>query len=211
MNMALLKVEMQKKITMLNHSGFLLGQLEQVMKFVLENKEMITADDRKNILSCSHLISDELAQYLEDNDFYSQSASATHHSNYRGGLFDHSMLVYIELQKLTNKLDLKWSKEHSPFYIGLFHDLCKIDLYEEDCREFIYSEPIIEGHGIKSVVLLQSHGIRLTEEEQCCMIYHMGAYVDKSEWGALRRAIKKYPNILYTHLADNYVAQVLEV
>lgn len=51
--------------------------------------------------------------------------------------------------------------------------------------------------------------MELTEEEVLCIRYHMGAYETK-DWAGFDLAIKKYPNVLYTHTAD-MLASKLEV
>lgn len=55
--------------------------------------------------------------------------------------------------------------------------------------------------------MLMGH-IELTEEEKACIMYHMGAFVDSKEWEFYSRAVKKYPNVLYTHTADMIASQI---
>jgi hypothetical protein len=70
---------------------------------------------------------------------------------------------------------------------------------------------IIPGHGERSVILVQQY-FDLTKEEIACIRWHMGAYeTDTRLWQCYNLAIKLYPNVLWTHTADNYVSQVLEV
>ena len=66
--------------------------------------------------------------WLIDNGFFSAPASTRFHGAYNGGLYDHSKNVYIRLQEMTDKLGLSWMRPESPFVVGMFHDLCKIDL-----------------------------------------------------------------------------------
>lgn len=99
---------------------------------------------------------------------------------------------------LTQANHLIWRKARSPFIVGMFHDLCKIDQYRHPVtghiEEFnggctpIYDEQaweynpdtLLKGHGDKSVMLL-SQFYTLTDEEIMCIRYHMGAFTDKSE------------------------------
>jgi len=48
----------------------------------------------------------------------------------------------------------------------------------------------------------------LTEEEILCIRYHMGAY-NCDDWEGYDKAIRKYPNVLFTHTADMYASKVL--
>ena len=158
----------------------------------------------------------EFSEWLKKSDFFTAPASANHHGNYEGGLFDHSYMVMQVLADLTKKNSLMWERPESPFIIGLFHDICKIDQYlniadewEEPVYEF-NKNTLLKGHGDKSVMILSSH-IQLTEEEVMCIRYHMGAFTDKSEWEYFTRAINKYPNVLWTHHADMIASQIKEV
>ena len=45
---------------------------------------------------------DELMQWLEDNKFYTSPASTKYHGAYDGGLLDHSLNVYDELNRLLS-------------------------------------------------------------------------------------------------------------
>jgi len=106
---------------------------------------------------------------------------------------------------MTDRLDLEWQRPESPWIVGMFHDLCKIDAYKKitDCEGTSWQHNgnvLLEGHGDKSVMLL-SQFMQLTEEEILCILYHMGAY-ETDNWKQFDLAIKKYPNVLYTHTAD---------
>lgn len=65
-------------------------------------------------------------------------------------------------------------------------------------------------HGDKSVMLL-SQFYTLTDEEIMCIRYHMGAFTDKSEWNDYTRAVRQYPNVLWTHQADMLASHVAGV
>ena len=68
-------------------------------------------------------------------------------------------------------------------------------------------ERIWPGHGEKSLIMLMSH-IELTEEEKMCIRYHMGAFTDSKEWEFYSRAVRNYPNVLYTQTADMIASQI---
>lgn len=158
---------------------------------------------------------------LNCNGFFTAPASTKYHGSYEGGLFDHSLSVAKHLVELTEKNDLKWERPESPYIIGMFHDLCKIDNYRHEVTghaldgQPIYdpvsweynNDTLIKGHGDKSVMLL-SEFYQLTMEEIACIRYHMGAFTDKEEWRDYTRAVHKYPNVLWTHHADMLASHV---
>lgn len=147
------------------------------------------------------IINTDFYDWLVNNRFKTAPASTKYHGNVKGGLYRHSCKVTEELVRLTIKLDLEWQRKDSPYIIGMFHDLCKIDQYEKNEDGYEYnSNTLLTGHGDKSIMLL-SQFMTLTEEEMLCIRYHMGAYF-KDDWTGYDMAIKKYPNVLYTHTAD---------
>ena len=159
---------------------------------------------------------------LYDIGFFTAPASSKYHGAYEGGLFDHSTFVTDTLVYLTEKLGLKWERPESPYIVGMFHDLCKCDMYYHPvdpeytglCGEQFLSkdwavrkDSLLCGHGDKSVMLL-ANILPLTNEEMACIRYHMGAFTDKSEWNYYTNAVSKYPNVLWTHTADMYASHV---
>ena len=166
--------------------------------------------------SGEELSSDAFHDWLIDNGFFEKPAAVKYHGNYTGGLFDHSLAVAEKLVKMTNELGLVWQNKRSPYIIGMFHDLCKVDDYirddsvalEED--KWTYNkDKILKGHGDKSIMIL-SQFINLTEEEIFCIRFHMGAY-ETEGWSEYDKAIKKYENVLWTHTADMYASKVLDI
>ena len=176
------------------------------MSMTLTTKKDIVADMLKREATKSTM------KWLEDSGYYTAPASKGHHGAYEGALFDHSLQVAYELIKLTEKLGLKWERPESPGIIGMLHDVCKLDDYvlksTEEGTEIAWNrERIWPGHGSKSLIMLMGH-IDLTEEEKMCIMYHMGAFTDSKEWEFYSRAVKKYPNVLYTHTADMISSQI---
>lgn len=154
-------------------------------------------------------VSHDMVAALAMMDFFVKPASIHHHGQYNGALFDHSFEVASALVHLTEKLDLKWDKERSPYIVGMFHDLCKVDNYvHSDNEAWEYNNAaLLPGHGEKSVILLQQF-MTLTEEEMLCIRWHMGAFDDQKNWNSYGRAVSKYPNVLYTHTADMIAARI---
>lgn len=151
---------------------------------------------------------------LDSLGFFTAPASTKYHGAYEGGLFDHSLETAKQLVNLTEKLGLKWEKQDSPFIVGMYHDLCKCDNYVIDVETGKYKynpDMILDGHGEKSVIMLQKI-VHLTDEEIACIRWHMGAYeTDTKMWDYYGRAIEKYPNVLYTHTADMIASKIVGI
>lgn len=145
-----------------------------------------------------------VAAKLRETSFYRMPASANYHHNFEGGLLDHSTSVWLNLEKLTSTLELKWQDPSSPFIVAMLHDACKIDAYylnrDYHCWERDENHP--EGHGDLSLKIAEDLGIELTEEEKACIRWHMGAFDCQANWSRFTDAIHQYPNVLWTHVAD---------
>lgn len=137
-------------------------------------------------------------------------ASRKYHGNYEGGLLEHSINTMLALCTLTDNLGLEWENDRSPIVVGLLHDLCKTDLYEFTEDGIIYAENAAPGHGEKSVEIAKSFVPDLTEEEELCIRWHMGAFDEKEKWPEYNAAIAKYPTVLFTHTADMIASQIFE-
>ena len=191
----------------------------------------MTDKERLDLMMSTNLagiVKDDFLKWLGENGFFNAPASTKYHGNYAGGLFDHSFMVMNLLVELSAANALKWKRPASPFIVGMFHDLCKIDQYRHPVtghiEEFnggctpIYDEQaweynpdtLLKGHGDKSVMLL-SQFYTLTDEEIMCIRYHMGAFTDKSEWNDYTRAVSQYPNVLWTHQADMLASHVVGI
>lgn len=177
-----------------------------------------------------HLAPLDLVTDLQTNGFFTAPTGVFGDGAYDGGLFDHSFDVTQVLLNLTKDCGLAWGREESPYIIGMFHDLCKIDQYRHpeifqiieknesekynlrevdttEWEEFVHT--LLKGHGEKSVMMLAMY-FRLTMEEIMCIRYHMGAAIGEKEWEEYTRAIHFYPNVLWTHQADMIASYMLE-
>jgi len=162
---------------------------------------------------CEDIITKDVMEWLYVNYYFVAPASVHHHLNSDGGLFAHSYHVAGKLIDLTDRLGLIWDRPQSPFLIGMLHDVCKCDDYIKLDGVWKYKdkkEKMYDGHGVKSVLMLAGH-VNLTESEAACIRFHMGSYTtDTEEWNRYNLAMQKYPNVLWTHTADNYAAQIIE-
>lgn len=154
-----------------------------------------------------------VADRLDELGYFSAPASTGHHGNADGGLYDHSKMVTLELLDLTEKLGLKWGRPESPYIVGMFHDVCKADSYRREAEgKWVYnSDVLLPGHGEKSVIITQNILGALTPEEIMCIRWHMGAFDERENWKYYSAAVKKYPNVLYTHVADMTASQIIGV
>lgn len=182
-------------------------------------KEM-TVEERVNLFL--HVMKDDLnvplvsvdfLDWLLEKGFFTAPASANHHLNYEGGLFEHSLNVMEALLTFTEKGECYWCRKSSPYIIGMFHDLCKIDSYkkEMDGEGVGYTwnnDTILKGHATKSIMLL-SQFVNLTEEELLCIRFHMGAY-ERDDWDSYDKAIRQFPTVLWTHTADMIASKLME-
>lgn len=202
-----------------------------------DNKQRNIVPDFVDFMASSgdeDLVSPDMLKYLALNHFFTAPASTKYHGNYEGGLFDHSFAVAKFLVQLTEDNHLTWKNPRSPYVVGMFHDLCKIDQYIPQyemieelelsslngpkpmkffktlCGYEYNPDTLLKGHGDKSVMLL-SQFYTLTDEEIMCIRYHMGAFTDKSEWNDYTRAVRNYPNVLWTHQADMLASHVAGV
>lgn len=110
---------------------------------------------------------DGLMKWLEENDFYTAPASTRFHGAYAGGLLDHSLNVYDELERLLKAYPEINVSDESKIICSLFHDLCKVNLYATEKRNRKNSDGQWEsydayttkekfcygGHGMPDVIL----------------------------------------------------------
>ena len=169
--------------------------------------------------AAGHVFSENMIEEIRGRGFFLCPASLNHHGNHIGGLYDHSMQVFRNLEYFTKQLDLTWQRRESPLLIGIFHDWVKLQEYipigaGEEIQYIYNSHKLLIGHGEVSIIMaqqfLQDHisAPQLTQEEIACIRYHMGAFTDQKEWDYYTNAIKTYPNVLWTHTADMVVSQI---
>lgn len=159
---------------------------------------------------------ERITDWLMERGFFEAPASTHYHGTWEGGLFDHSLCVMRQLVLLTERNGLHWERKESPWIVGFFHDLCKVDQYtrvrDDESGHPVYAfngNTLHSGHGEKSVMLLAGL-MRLSEEEVACIRYHMGAFTDKDQWNNYTRAVHMYPNVLWTHTADMLASHVYD-
>ena len=183
-------------------------------KFIEENKQ--------KFLSIYSTIkregADKLLDYICSTDFFTAPASGRRHSNYEGGLCQHSLNVYERFKKLVK---LEYGKDYtsrisdeSIALISLLHDICKVNTYTIDYRNqkidgvwtqvpyFAYKNNLPYGHGEKSVYIISGF-MRLTREEAMAINWHMGGYDPRCQGSSdLSDAFSNFPLCVLFHIAD---------
>lgn len=172
------------------------------------------------------LFSQLISRLETETDFFYGPSSTKWHSAYPGGGFDHVMGVTEWLAGLTDKNVCNYWQRNcgnpfvSPIIVGLLHDATKFNVYhmtqatDEQTGKAAYeyqwdgSQCRSKIHGEDSLLRAMEF-LPLTEEEQFCIRWHMGAY-ETDNWNGYDAAIKKYPNVLWTHTADMYASKVIE-
>ena len=153
------------------------------------NNELYEESDKSIIIkalkaTCRSGI-DNVISALNNNGFFEAPGSKYRHSNYKGGLAEHSLAVYkcaIDLKTKHPETFGQISKE-SIALTALLHDICKADVYfinhnglpDKSMRKF----PI--GHGEKSVIMLLRLGLDLSEEEMLAIRWHMKTHTFKEK------------------------------
>lgn len=176
---------------------------------------------------------DKVIEYLQNSDFTYAPSSTKFHSNYHGGLMDHSIMVMSTAIKLRDAmLDIKPELEQripveSVVISSLLHDICKIGFYvakekwkkDENDRWMSYTGYDVNdtfpiGHGEKSVIILQELGLKLTIEEMLAIRYHMGLWTTTVDCGdtsrAYFRAVEMCPLLCIIQNADFMSSNMLE-
>lgn len=147
---------------------------------------------------------------LVNSGFLEAPASAKHHLARRGGLLEHSVNVARELIRLTRAYGCRWSRQSSPFVVGLLHDFVKVGLYVKAENGYAKAEhPWLPGHGIASAAFIGSQlAYPLMQDELCAIVGHMGAFDGVDTYD---NALRPFPlQVILTHTADMVASQVIE-
>lgn len=173
----------------------------------------------------------EVIEFLRKTDFYTAPASSKFHSNYKNGLLDHSLVVYVLADKykdlvLSEKPELSDKISDDRIIItSLLHDVCKSCMYipakrwkkdssnnwiEYQGYEINDTFPI--GHGEKSVIMLQNIGLVMNPDEMLAIRYHMGFFDESGSnlKNAQFSAIKMTPLVPILQMADYTASTMIE-
>ena len=173
---------------------------------------------------------DRILAELEQNGFYEAPGSIKYHSNYKGGLAEHSLAVYrcaMDLKRTNPKVYGSVSEE-SIAVTALLHDICKCDVYkkntkmkrgifgtrEESSSYTVSYNDFPMGHGEKSVILALAGGLELYDSEMVAIRWHMGAWRlnqdDNEEKQNYKAATDRFPLVTILQTADTLAARIIE-
>ena len=153
-----------------------------------------------------------LIDFMTNQGFFIGPSSKHYHQSYKGGNAQHSLQVFYNLLA-ENDLLLSPLDVDSIIIIGLLHDLCKIDAYVfteyitndqgDIIGQIIESNPNLKDrrHAEKSIDMITKF-IVLTDQELLAIRYHMGIYCQDYSWDEFGKAIRSYPIVYSTHVAD---------
>lgn len=162
---------------------------------------------------------EELVDWLDKSDFKVAPASTRYHSNYEGGLLEHSLAVYKEAIRFTDLIKLFNVPQESLIITALLHDICKVNYYKQEMRNvkengawiqkpyYTVDDYLPIGHAEKSVIIVQQF-IKINEVEIAMIRNHMGAF--KDDLTNVSLLFNKYPEALIIHMADMIATYVIE-
>ena len=172
---------------------------------------------------------DRLLEYLlsQNSDFFVAPASTKYHSSYEGGLCQHSINVYeclkayCERERVRELYGLDFSDESIAF-VGLLHDICKVNIYETSLRNvkndqtgvwekvpyYSFNDMLPYGHGEKSVYIISGF-MRLTREEAFAIRWHMGFSGEENK-NTIGKALELFPLALAVNIADMEATFLME-
>lgn len=168
------------------------------LKQISENKRLI----ENELMGVRRRGIGNIIEFLNDNGFFTQAASTKWHQAYKGGLAEHSLEVLENMIDLNEGLNLGFNRD-SMVIVSILHDVCKIDSYiESKDGSFRWNENCEKGHSLKSIKIIKQF-IKITEEEEEAIKFHMGAYEKKEyTWSDMGESYNKYPMSYYAHVAD---------
>jgi len=200
-------------------------QVNYVEQSLIDEAMATFNDDMKELAHRQGLPA--VIQFMNDNGFFADPASAKNHMSCRCGLLIHSYHVRCQALKLMESNFQDKVNREEVLVASWFHDINKTSTYKTYTRnqkfegdplpknrfEWIQLEAYAYntddefpmGHGEKSVFRLMKLGFFLTDSEIAAINYHMGYYhvagcFEKTN--SLQAAYDKYPLALLIHLSD---------
>lgn len=175
---------------------------------------------------------DNVISFLETSDYFTAPSSMKYHSNYDGGLVDHSLLVLstgyrlLEMMKVMNPDIGTRVAADSLILTTLLHDTCKCSFYKaadkwrkdssgrwESYKGYEIDDRFPIGHGEKSVIMLQKFGLDLNAEEMLAIRWHMGTWDGSSmndSKTAYLHSIDMSPLLVVVQTADSVSSLTME-
>lgn len=160
---------------------------------------------------------EDLINYLNSSssDWFTAPASSRYHGAYAGGLVDHCLAVYDELERIAAAYSSKVTIEpKSRILVSLLHDLCKVNTYKpteksrknmfgqwEKYQSWNHDESYkFGGHGSKSVYIAQQY-IKLNPVEAAAINCHMATW-EEGKQKEISQVFNDNPLAWMLHVAD---------
>ena len=173
---------------------------------------------------------DGLIQHLEESDFFYAPASSKYHCAYEGGLCEHSLNVYHNIEKISQNwvyMDPECYDDDSLKIVALLHDISKMNFYEPYAQnKKVYGDMgskqdelgrfdwvAVKAYKIRDrKFVLSSHEanaefiarqfIPLKVEESAAILNHMGKLANDSAQVNISEIYENYHLALILHIAD---------
>ena len=127
---------------------------------------------------------EKIIDALEKSDFFEAPASSQYHGAYKGGLAEHSYMVYLiynslikNSEKQNNKINIQ---DDSIIITSILHDLCKIDNYQIINNKYV-SKLNYRGHSLITLNIIKKF-ILLKNIEEEIIKFHMGIWGVSKEY-----------------------------
>lgn len=159
-----------------------------------------------------------------DTDFYSAPCSGRYHGAVSAGLVVHSLAVYNRIFDFADMFYEDEEKEgmtESLAIVSLFHDLCKVNFYENYKKNVKNEETgiweTVDAYRIRPDDDFSAHGAKscfhvmkfmpLTQDEYVAILHHMGAW-DKSQYSNPGQVYSNNKLAWLLHIADEAATYV---
>lgn len=181
---------------------------------------------------------DELIEVLEKSDFFIAPASSKYHNAFKGGLCQHCLNVYSNMQTLAKNIDTldpACYDENSLIISALLHDISKMNIYEittknvkqyhsagskkDDLGRFDWKTELgyatkenkfVYGNHEETSEYIARQYINLTIDESVAILHHMGGMSWDSSQTPLSTVFPVYSLALLLHIADMLATYVNE-
>ena len=179
---------------------------------------------------------DRIIEKLEALGYFEAPASSRFHLAKKGGLMVHSLNVYEAAVSIRDQVIKKRPELEdllpmdSVIICSLLHDVCKTDIYKEGIvnrknadgfwEKYLgfqvdYTAGLPIGHGEKSVILLLSWGLTLSQDEMLAIRWHMSAWDIPFQSAELKESLTaaraKTPLVALIQSADGVSTGLIEL
>lgn len=172
---------------------------------------------------------DNLIKFLDtQTDMAVAPASARYHLCCEGGLVKHSINVMMRLHKLMKMEygdDIPYSNETLAL-VSLLHDISKINFYQLSTKNVkdkdgnwvqqpyysIREDKLIYGSHEQNSLMIVSHFLKLSFEEELAILYHHGGFnaCDDGARARVQRAFSASSLALFLSMADEMASCIDE-